>query len=84
MHAIIRRLINWTEKNKMLPTISFAFIRGGIYCVVKLSKNDKSIEHMFYIPGGCLTLGNWDTTYSLNEKEIEDFIEEAKEKLEAK
>ena len=82
MHEIIRKLIYWTDKTGMTPTISFAFIRGGIYCVVKLSKNDKSVEHMFYIPGGCITLENWDITYSENEKEVEDFIKEAKEKLE--
>lgn len=82
MNEIIRKLIYWTEKNKMIPTISFAFIQGSIYCVVKLSENNKSIERMFYIPGGCLTLENWDATYSLNEHEVNDFILEAKEKLE--
>ena len=82
LHEIIRKLIHWTEKTGMIPTISFAFIQGGIYCVLTLSKNGKSIEHMFYIAGGCLTLENWDRFYLENEYDVGKFILEAKEKLE--
>lgn len=81
MNEIIRKIIHWTEKTGMVPAISFAFIQGGIYCVLKLSKNDKSIAHMFYIPGGSLTLENWDRFYLENRREVNKFILEAKEKL---
>lgn len=84
MNEIIRKIIHWTEKTGMLPAISFAFIQGGIYCVLKLSKNDKSIAHMFYIPGGSITLENWDRFYLENRREVNKFILEAKEKLEVK
>lgn len=81
MNEIIRKIIHWTEKTGMVPAISFAFIQGGIYCVLKLSKNDKNIAHMFYIPGGSLTLENWDRFYLENRREVNKFILEAKEKL---
>lgn len=81
MNEIIRKIIHWTEKTGMVPNISFAFIQGGIYCVLKLSKNDKSIAHMFYIAGGCLALENWDRFYLENRREVNEFILEAKEKL---
>ena len=74
MNEIIRKLIHWTEKTGMIPDISFTFIQGSIYCVLKLSKNGKSIAHMFYIAGGSLTLENWDRFYFYR-FEVEGFTE---------
>lgn len=76
MNEILRALIKWTEDNQVVPEIYFTSACGCIWLCLKLSYNGKRMLHEFYVPGGVLSLQNWDMTPM--EQEVNHFIDEAK------
>lgn len=79
MNEILRSLIKWTEENDVVPEIYFTTECGGIWLNLILRKHGKCIQHHFYVPGGVLSLKNWDMFPM--EDEVNNFIEEAKTEL---
>ena len=79
MKEILRKIIQWTFENEMIPEIYFSAELGGFYLVLKLRRYGKCIAHRFYI-GGVISPNNWDITGTIDE-EIECFIADAKQEL---
>lgn len=82
MNEIIEKIILWYEENSITPDIHFYSELGGIWLILKLHKGKYSIARAFYVPNGVLCVNNWRR--GLCDKELELFLEEAKEGLERK
>jgi len=79
MNDIIEKLIQWYEENNIIPDIHFYAQSGGLWLNLKLCKGKYRIAREFYIPNGVLCVNNWRR--GLCDKELELFLEDAKEQL---
>ena len=74
MNEIIRALIEWTQEYQVSPEIYFYSSGGGIWLVLKLRSNGRTIRHDFYFAGGVLSIENWD--FLKNSEELKNFVKD--------
>ncbi len=75
MKDIIEKLIEFSQKYGVMPSISFKHECGNVWIKVRLKRNEKAIDKLFYyVPVGKHTIDNFRIYNEYFDEEILEMI----------